>query len=69
MSAEVVERKIEYLVDRKGRRKKVVIALKDYEELMEDFEALAVIASRVDEGYISIDEMKRRLYGKNDIQG
>ena len=59
--------KVVFLKDGRGRRTYAILPLKDYEELMEDLEDLAVIASRKDEGYISMDEMKRRLYGKTEV--
>ena len=67
MSAETITRNVEYLVDGRGRRKKAVLPIEEYEELLADLEALAVIASRVDEGYISTDELKIRLYGSTEV--
>ena len=41
--------------------------IKAYTELLEDLHDLAVIASRKDEGSISLDELKKRLYGSAQI--
>jgi len=67
VSAEVLSRNVKYIVNERGRRTHAVMPLKDFEELLEDLRDLAVIASRKDEPAISLDELKRRLYGSTEI--
>jgi len=64
---ENIAESVVFLRDGRGRRTHAVLPLKAYEELMEDLEDLAVVASRRDEGYISLDELKQRLYGKAKV--
>jgi len=64
---ENIAEKVVFLKDGRGRRTHAVLPLEAYEELLEDLEDLAGVASRRDEGYISLDELKRRLYGKAEI--
>jgi hypothetical protein len=47
-----------YVVDKKGNKTDVIIAMSDYEKLLEDFHDLAVIAERREEIPVSMDEMK-----------
>ena len=51
----------EYIVDKKGRKKSVVLDIKEYEDLLEDVESLALIADTKDESKISFEEIKKRL--------
>ena len=67
MTVETVAQKVRFIVDKNGMRTHAVLTLKEYEQLLEDLEDLAVVASRKDEGYISMDEMKQRLYGKTEV--
>ncbi len=50
----------EYVV-KNGRRVAVILPLAEYQELLEDVEDLAVIASRKDEPTVSLEQVKRRL--------
>lgn len=67
MSAETLPKNVKFLVNSLGRRTHAVLPLKDYEQLLEDLHDLAVVASRKDEGSISLDELKKRLYGSDEI--
>ena len=51
----------QYMVDSKGKRKAVVLPVKQYEQLIEDLHDLAVVAERREEEPISLEEMKQRL--------
>ena len=51
----------EYIVDKKGRKKSVVLDIKEYEDLLEDVESLALIADTKDESKVSFEEIKKRL--------
>ena len=51
----------EYIVDKKGRKKSVILDIKEYEELLEDIESLALIADTKDEPKRSFEEIKKRL--------
>ncbi len=50
-----------YLLDDSGRKSAIVISMNEYEELLEDFRDLAIVAERKDEPTISFDELKKRL--------
>lgn len=50
-----------YVVDRKGKKKGVILPLAEYERLLEDLHDLAVVAERREETPISAKELKRRL--------
>ncbi|MCK4526577.1 type II toxin-antitoxin system Phd/YefM family antitoxin [candidate division WOR-3 bacterium] len=51
----------QYLVDKKGQKKAVVLPIEKYEELLEDIHDLAIIAERRDEPATSFGELKKRL--------
>lgn len=51
----------QYLTDNSGKKKFVVLTVKEYEELLEDLHDLAVIAERRYEPTIALDEFKARL--------
>ena len=51
----------QYVVDRKGKKKGVILPLGEYRQLLEDLHDLAVVAERRNEEPISMKEMKRRL--------
>ena len=51
----------QYLVDREGRRTAVLLAVDEYERLLEDLHDLAIVAERRDEESVRLEEMKRRL--------
>ncbi|MBC8463919.1 MAG: hypothetical protein H8D61_02965 [Deltaproteobacteria bacterium] len=51
----------DYIVDKTGRKKSVVLDIKEYEEILEDIESLALIADTKEEPKISFEDLKRRL--------
>lgn len=51
----------EYIVDKKGRKKSVILDIEEYEELLEDIESLALIADTQDEPKKSFEGIKKRL--------
>ena len=51
----------QYVVDRKGKKRGVILSLAEYERLLEDLHDLAVVAERREETAISAKELKRRL--------
>ena len=51
----------QYVVDREGNRKAVILDLEDYERLLADLHDLAVVAERRDEEAIGLEEMRQRL--------
>lgn len=51
----------EFIVDSKGRKRKVVLAVEEYEELLEDLHDLSVALARRDELLIPWEELKREL--------
>jgi prevent-host-death family protein len=50
-----------FIVDKKGKRKAVVLDIEDYEKILEDLEDLRIIAERKSEPAFSLDEVKKRL--------
>ena len=52
---------VQYVLDRKGRRKSVLLPLREYEDLLEDLHDLAVIAERRDEIPRSLAEVRQNL--------
>jgi hypothetical protein len=51
----------QFVVDAKGRKKGVLLSVKQYQKLLEDLHDLAVVAERRAEKPISLKEMKHRL--------
>ena len=51
----------QYVVDRNGKKKGVILPLAEYEQLLEDLHDLAMVAERREEKPIPMQEMKRRL--------
>ncbi len=51
----------QFIVDESGKKKAVILPMKDYEELFEDLHDLAIIAERKDESTVSFDDIKKRL--------
>ena len=56
--------KIRFLVDEKGRKKSVVLPIKDYQALVEDFFDMAVIAERNGDPTQSLDLVRKNLEEK-----
>jgi len=52
---------VQYLTNEKGRKTAVVLAIDDYEKLLEDLDDLAVIAERRGEKTIPHAEFKKGL--------
>ena len=52
---------VHFITDQKGHKEFVVIALDDYETLLEDMQDLALMASRKDDEYVGFDDVKKRL--------
>jgi len=53
--------KIRFLVDEKGRKKSVVLPIKDYQALVEDLADMAVIAERNGDPTQSMDLVRKNL--------
>ena len=50
-----------YITDEKGRKKAIILPIKEYEELLEDLHDLAVIAERREESTLSFEELKEKV--------
>ncbi|MDI6779009.1 MAG: hypothetical protein QME25_02260 [Bacteroidota bacterium] len=50
-----------YIVDKKGKKTAVILPIERYEELLEDLEDLAVIASRKTEPTYDWEDLKKKL--------
>ncbi|MCL5031564.1 MAG: hypothetical protein M1480_21375 [Bacteroidetes bacterium] len=55
--------RVKYITDKKGKKTEVIMKVKDFEELIEDLNDMAIIAERRDEETIThkdlIKELKR----------
>ncbi|VAX19936.1 hypothetical protein MNBD_NITROSPINAE03-973 [hydrothermal vent metagenome] len=51
----------QFLVDEKGEKTAIVVPVAEYEEMLEDIHDLAVVAERLEEPTVSLDELKKRL--------
>jgi PHD/YefM family antitoxin component YafN of YafNO toxin-antitoxin module len=51
----------QYVVDANGNKTAVILAIEQYEQLLEDLHDLAIVAERRQEQPISLEEMQRRL--------
>ena len=51
----------EYIVDKKGKKKKVVLELDAYEKLLEDLDDLAIMVSRKNEPSVPWEDVKKKL--------
>jgi len=58
---------VQYVIGSRGRKRAVILPIKEYEKLLEDLHDLAIVAERRNEETISFAEMKRRLKRKNSI--
>ena len=56
--------KIRFLVDEKGRKKSVVLPMKEYQALVEDLADMAVIAERNGDPTQSLDLVRKNLEEK-----
>ena len=56
--------KIRFLVDEKGRKKSVVLPIKEYQALVEDLADMAVIAERNGDPTQSLDQVRKNLEEK-----
>ncbi|GAB4302455.1 MAG: hypothetical protein Kow0096_23970 [Thiohalomonadaceae bacterium] len=59
----------QYITDEQGNRVSVVLPVAEYEELLEDVEALAAVAERRDEPTISHEQLIAELKRDGLIQG
>jgi hypothetical protein len=57
----ITEAQIEYVVDEEGRKKKVILPMEVYEELLEDLHDLSVAFERRDEALLPWEELKQEL--------
>jgi PHD/YefM family antitoxin component YafN of YafNO toxin-antitoxin module len=53
-----------FVVDDEGRKESVLLPVKEYEELLEDLQDLALMAERNEEPTESLEVVKRRLEKK-----
>ena len=60
----MVREKIRFLVDENGKKKSVVLPMKEYQKLVEDLADLSLIAERKAEPAESLAEVKGRLEEK-----
>jgi len=51
----------QFVIDAKGKKKGVLLSVKQYQKLMEDLHDLAIVAERRLEKPVPLDDLKRRL--------
>jgi hypothetical protein len=51
----------QYITSSTGRKKAVILPIREYQRLLEDLHDLTVVAERHEEYPVSLDEMKKRL--------
>lgn len=54
-------KKEQFIIDAKGKKRAVVLDIKDYEEMLEDIEDLKILAERKNEPARSLKEVEKRL--------
>lgn len=57
-------KKKRFVVTEKGEKTDIILSLKEYQELMEDLEDLAIVAERKNEPTMPFSEAKARLERK-----
>ena len=67
--AKVKEPETTYIVDRSGKKTAVILSIERYEELLEDLEDLAVIASRKSEPSHEWETLKKKLKKDGVVSG
>jgi len=50
-----------YVTSSTGRKKAVILSIREYQQLLEDLHDLAVVAERREECPVLLEEMKKRL--------
>ena len=50
-----------YITSPGGRKKAVILPIREYERLLEDLHDLSIVAERRDESPVSLAEMKQRM--------
>ena len=53
----------EHVTSASGRKKVVILSIREYNRLLEDLHDLAVVAERREESPVTLAEMKQRLAG------
>jgi hypothetical protein len=51
----------EFIIDRNGKKKSVILSFSEYIELLEDLSDLAVVAERRDEESVPFDQVMKEL--------
>ena len=50
-----------YITDPSGKKKAIILPIREYQRLLEDLHDLSVVAERRDESPVSLAEMKQRM--------
>ena len=58
--------RLRFVTNRKGKKTEVIMKVKDFEELLEDFNDMSIVAERRDEETISHKDLVKDLK-RNDI--
>ena len=58
---DVKKYRVRYITDKKGKKTEVILKVKDFEELIEDLNDMAIIAERRDEETITHEDLIKEL--------
>ncbi len=61
--------KPQYITDEKGRKRAVILPMRDYLKLIEDIHDLAEVSQRRDEPNVSLEEVEQRLRADGLLPG
>ncbi len=67
MTMHLIEPKVRFITDKRGRRTHAVISLREYEELLEDLHDLSVGLSRLSEEDIPLEEGFKQLAADEQV--
>ena len=58
---DITEMNLRYITDKQGIKKEVILSIKDFENLLEDLQDLAVIAERREEETVNHEDIIKEL--------
>ena len=58
---DITEMNLRYIIDKQGIKKEVILSIKDFENLLEDLQDLAVIAERREEETVNHEDIIKEL--------
>ena len=68
MTRTIRDLQAQYITDEKGNKTAVILPIEEFEELLEDFQDLAILAERRDEPTVPHEELVARLKRDGHLQ-